>query len=69
MGTRIGSPVGAYYQSQNVYMRDFSGGKVVSNPTGGSYTVNLGGNYKLLDGTTVSSVTLAAYSAEICLLP
>ena len=69
MDTQIGSPTGAYYQSQSVYMRDFTGGKVVVNLASSSYTVNLGGTYKLLDGTTVSSVTLNPYSAEILLSP
>ena len=65
MSTDIGSATGAYYKSQNVYMRDFTGGKVISNPTANSYNVNLGGNYRLLDGTYVSSVWLGAYCAEV----
>jgi len=67
MDTQIGSPTGAYYYSQNTYMRDFTGGKVVVNLASSSYAVNLGGTYKLLDGTTVSSVTLNSYSGEILL--
>jgi hypothetical protein len=67
MDTNIGAPTGAYYQSQSVYMRDFTAGKVISNPTSISRTVNLGASYKLLDGSIRSTVTLAAYSAEILL--
>jgi hypothetical protein len=67
MDTQIGSSTGAYYPSQNVYMRDFTGGKVLFNPTGNSNTINLGGTYKTVGGSTVSSVTLSAYSGEILL--
>ena len=64
MDTQIGSPIGAYYQSQGVYMRDYTAGKVLFNPSANSYTINLGQNYNL-NGVTVSSVTLKAYSGEI----
>jgi hypothetical protein len=67
MDTNIGQPTDTYYQSQNVYMRDFTGGKVVVNLASSSFTVNLGGTYKLLDGTTVSSITLNSHSGEILL--
>ena len=67
MDTTIGSPTNAYYSSQNVYMRDYSAGKVLFNPSSTSRTVSLGGTYRLLDGTMVSSVTLNAYSGEILL--
>jgi len=69
MDTALGQPTNTYYQSQNVYMRDFTGGKALVNPSANSYTVSLGGTYKLLDGTTVSSVTLQPHSGEILLLP
>ena len=46
MNTNVGSPVGSYYMSQNVYMRDFTLGKVLSNPTSNSVTINLGASYK-----------------------
>jgi hypothetical protein len=67
MDTNIGQPIGAYYSSQNVYMRDFTGGKVLLNPTASTYTINLGGNYKTLDGATVSSVAMNAHTGEILL--
>ncbi len=65
MDTNIGSPTGPYYQSQNIYIRDFTAGKVLFNPTATTYTINLGGTYKLLDGTTVTTITLNPYSGEI----
>jgi len=67
MDTNIGQPTDAYYSSQNVYMRDFTGGKVLFNPSANSYAVSLGGNYQLLNGTVVSSIGLAPWSGEILL--
>jgi hypothetical protein len=67
MDTNIGSPTGTYYQSQGVYMRDYTAGKVLFNPFANSYTVNLGQDYRLVSGATVSSVTLNGYSGEILL--
>ena len=67
MDTPVGSPTGAYYKSQNVYMRDFTGAKVLFNPYSTAYTINLGRTYRTLNGATVSSITLNAYSAEILL--
>ena len=63
MDTQIGSPTGAYYQSQNVYMRDYTAGKVLFNPTNNSYTVNLGNTY-YLNGVPITRIVLAAYSGE-----
>jgi hypothetical protein len=65
MDTNISSPLSAYYSSQNIYMRDFTGGKVLFNPTSSSCIVNLGSSYKLLNGTVVSSLTIGAYNGEI----
>jgi hypothetical protein len=63
----LGSPLNAYYLMDTVYSRDFSNGKVLVNPTTSSHTVNLGGEYKTLDGQTVSSVTLDDHSGIILL--
>ena len=60
----LGQPTGAYYPSQGVYMRDYQSGKVLFNPTGNSYTVNLGSTYQL-NGASVTSVVVSAYSGEI----
>ena len=66
MDTSIGSPTGATYQSQNVYMRDFTGGKVLLNPSDIQHTVgDLGGVFDDLAGQSVTSVTLAPHSGEI----
>jgi hypothetical protein len=67
MDTNIGSPTDQYYSSQNVYMRDFTSGKVLFNPSSNSYTINLGGTFTLLNGTSVTSVSLAPYTGEILL--
>lgn len=63
----LGSPSGSYYQSQGIYMRDFTGGIVLFNPSDNSYTINLGDNYQLTNGTIVSSITLDPWSGEILL--
>lgn len=67
MDTNLGSPSGPYYQSQSVYMRDFTSGKVLFNPSGNSYNVILGRNYYLMNGTIVSSIVLGSWSGEILL--
>ena len=61
----IGISQGSYYYSQNVYMRDFTDGLVLFNPSANSYNVNLGGNYQLLNGTAVSNIVLDPWSGEI----
>lgn len=65
--TNLGNPSGVYYQSQGVYMRDFTGGIVLFNPSDNSYTINLGNTYQLTNGTIVSSITLDPWSGEILL--
>ena len=64
---QLGSPVSDYDEFVSVYARDFENGKVLVNPSSSSYTVSLGGNYKTLDGQTVSSVTLGGHTALILL--
>ncbi len=68
MDTPIGNPTNSYYQSQNVYMRDYTNGKAIFNPSGNTYTINLGGTYKTLDDREVTSITVGAYSGEVLLL-
>jgi hypothetical protein len=67
MNTNIGQAIGSYYLSQNVYMRNYTTGKVLFNPSGNTYNINLGQTYRLLNGSSLSSVTLASHSAEILL--
>jgi hypothetical protein len=65
MDTNIGQPTGAYYSSQNVYMRDFTGGKVLFNPSTSSYTVNLGQTYTDLAGNSVTSLTMNPHTGGV----
>jgi hypothetical protein len=67
MDTNIGAPSGAYYSNQNVYMRDFTNGKVLFNPSDNPETIDLDGSFWLLNNTEVSNVTLDGYSGEILL--
>jgi hypothetical protein len=61
----LGLPTAAYYQTQSVYRRDFAKGAALLNPTGASRYVTLGATYKLADHSSVSALTLDAYSGEI----
>ncbi|MGB8810498.1 MAG: putative glycoside hydrolase, partial [Acinetobacter calcoaceticus] len=65
--TNLGSPSGSYYQSQGIYMRNFTNGIVLFNPSDNSYNLDLGNNYQLLNGTIVSSLILGSWSGEILL--
>jgi len=67
MGTNLGSPLGLYYENQNVYVRDFAGGKVLFNPSNNSYNVQLTHSYFLPNGTSVSSITMTPWSGTILL--
>src|SRR6266571_1871361 len=67
----IGSPTTSYYSSQNVYMRDFTNGLVMVNPSSTTqYSVSLpSGKYKDLYGNTISgSYTLPVHSGVVLLL-
>ena len=66
---KVGSATNTMYQSQGVYMRDFSNGKAIVNPSSTqSYTVNLPANtYKDLYGNSKSSITLGAASGIVLL--
>jgi hypothetical protein len=67
MDTNIGSATGNRYPYQNVIMRDFTGGKVISNPTGNPATIFLGFNFWFLNNTPAFIFTIPAYSGEIIL--
>ena len=67
MDVYVGQPVAAYYQSQNVYMRDFTSGKVLFNPSSNSYNIILGQNYYFVNGTIVSNIVVGPWSGEILL--
>jgi hypothetical protein len=56
----VGSPSGAYsVTSSGAYVRSFTSGLGVVNPTASTVTVVLGGTYRDLDGVSRTSVTLA----------
>ena len=66
---QIGSPTNAFYQSQGVYMRDFTNGKAIVNPSSNqSFTITLPVNtYKDLYGNLINSITLPAISGIVLL--
>jgi hypothetical protein len=67
----LGAPTsafGAYAKVDGVYQRRFSAGRVLVNPTTGTFTVALGATYYTIDGAPVTSVTLTPESAEILTL-
>ena len=61
----IGSPAGAYTTVNGVYVRVYSGGKVVVNPSGTTRSISLGGAYVDLSGDRRSSITLAPHTGEV----
>lgn len=65
----IGSATDVAYQSQNVWMRDFTAGLAIVNPSNTtSYTVSLtAGKYKDLYGNPVTTTTLAPHSGLVLL--
>jgi hypothetical protein len=65
-GLDLGGAVGPYTKEDGVYQRSFCGGRVLVNPSATTaYTVQLERSYLALDGTSVSSVTLAPHGASI----
>lgn len=67
MDTDLGSKALDASLIDGVYQRFFDGGLVLFNPSATTYTVPIAGAYKTLAGVATSSVTLAAYSAEVLL--
>ncbi|HZS90383.1 MAG TPA: putative glycoside hydrolase [Chloroflexota bacterium] len=65
----IGSATNSMYQSQNVWMRDFSNGKAIVNPSSrATYSISLPANtYKDLYGNAMNSVTLGPASGIVLL--
>jgi hypothetical protein len=63
-GRSIGSPTAAYHKIGASYVRVFTGGVVVVNPTGSKVHVRLRGRYRRA-GTTVSRVTVRPHRASI----
>jgi hypothetical protein len=65
-GRPIGSPVDGYQQVGETFIRHFTGGVVVVNPTGSTTHVRLGGRRRRARGT-VSRVTVRPHRASILL--
>lgn len=64
----IGTPTSGVYQWQNVYVRNYSGGLAIVNPSSDqSFTVNLGSPYADMYGATYTSVTLGPTSGIVLL--
>ena len=62
----LGSPSGRYsVLSNGLYVRNFSAGKVVVNPTSKSITLPLAKPYTTINGTRLTSLTLAPSTGEI----
>jgi hypothetical protein len=64
----IGAPLGHYVQNGSIFERSFTNGIVAVNPTSTAATVALGGTYVNLDGTAVTSETLAPDTGDVFLL-
>jgi Hypothetical glycosyl hydrolase family 15 len=68
--TAIGNPTSGMYQWQNVYMRNYSGGLVIVNPSGEqTVTVKLNQPYVDLYSASYTSVTLGPTSGILLLTP
>jgi hypothetical protein len=64
--TAIGAPTGAMTQAGNAFVRDYTGGYVVVNPSQSTVSVPLPAGLKTLSGAAAgSSVSLAATTAAI----
>jgi hypothetical protein len=63
----IGTPLGAFTQSGNLYERSFSNGIVAVNPNSTPATITFAGTYTNLDGTALTSETLAPNSGDVFL--
>ena len=63
----LGKPLSRYQKSGSHYEREFEEGRVIVNPTESPATVYLGGDFRTLEGETVSEVTLDAHTGTILL--
>lgn len=62
----LGAATGGRYQWNGLWRRDFSGGMVLLNePGSASKTASLGGTFKTLDGSSVTSLTLGTAHGAI----
>jgi hypothetical protein len=67
---QMGSATDDFYASQNVYMRDYTGGLALVNPSPGTaYTITLpAGKYVDLYGNAITTYTMGAHSGLVLLL-
>lgn len=66
----VGTPTRAYDKlSTGAYLRTFSHGVAVANPTKSTVTVTLGGTYRDLDGRSTSRVTLGPRTGMVFTAP
>jgi hypothetical protein len=63
----IGTPTNAYSLVSGSYRRNFTNGIVAVNPGSSSVTINLGGTFTNLNGSRVSSETLAPHTGDVFL--
>jgi hypothetical protein len=62
----LGKPKGDMYEWKfGCLMRDFEKGKVIVNFSRYTYEMNLGRNFKTLDGNIVSQIRIPDYSGAI----
>ena len=60
----VGQPLAPYAKVGAAYVRHFTNGVAVVNPTANPVTVDLGDTYRSLDGVTAAAVTLAPYTGD-----
>lgn len=65
----VGAPTGAYVRTGNLYLRSFSKGLVIVNPTTSTASIGLPQLYRDVDRVLVGSVTLSPNTARILLAP
>jgi hypothetical protein len=61
----VGTPEAAYGKWGGVYVRPFTNGLALVNPTTSSVTVTLSGTFTTLDGVEVTSLTMGANTGEV----
>ncbi len=65
-GVNVGTHTGGYAKVGGVYQRSFTNGVVIVNPTKNAVTVNLGRQYRTLEGNVVNgSISIPANSGDV----
>jgi len=67
--TDVGVPVEAYHKrsDSSIYEREYSKSLALVNPTNSYYTISLGGTYRTLAGSWITSITIAPHTGVILL--